>query len=87
MTSEEAIKKIQERIDIAFIDDEPFPEELQVAIEALEKQIPKKVLDMKFFAKCPACNAIQTKTHFIFVGVHYCDNCCQAIDWGEEKCK
>lgn len=38
MTPKEAIKKIQERIDTDFLNGEPFPTELEMAIEALEKQ-------------------------------------------------
>ena len=37
MTPEEAIKKIQARIDTDFLNNEPFPTELEMAIEALEK--------------------------------------------------
>lgn len=38
MTPREAIDKIQARIDTDFLNGEPFPTELEMAIEALEKQ-------------------------------------------------
>ena len=52
---------------------------LNIAIEAIEKQIPKKTLPEKRYyghGRCPSCNAVFTdKT------TNYCGNCGQAIDW------
>lgn len=75
---------------------EPLPEqcavcEIDMAIKALEKQIPKKPLPTKGAAdmlganeplwgegECPNCK------HYIRLPHKYCPTCGQAIDW-EEK--
>ena len=54
-----------------------------IAIEALEKQIPKKPLlvpegESKIHTfKCPTCGSYRVRK--------FCDDCGQAIDWSEEK--
>lgn len=61
-------------------------EELDIAIEALKKQIPKKPIksgrEIRYCEvwKCPKCG-------FEWSGrvVDYCYKCGQAIDWGEEE--
>ena len=54
-------------------------EAFQMAIQALEKQIPKKPIftEDKQFALCPCCDmkGLTDKQK-------YCDNCGQSIDWG-----
>lgn len=58
-------------------------EALRMAIEALEKQIPKKVR-RKHHPKygratfCPNCSRMDVECWF------YCPDCGQAIDWSEE---
>ena len=61
-----------------------------MAISALEKQIPKKALEVKIslqshssiiksiYGKCPVCNTIQADDN-------YCQHCGQAIDWSVEE--
>ena len=66
----------------------------QMAIKALEKQIPKKPIEYedKFYA-CPVCkNPIMHKwkkynTELMEKsnGLPVCLNCLQAIDWSEEE--
>lgn len=66
---------------------------IDMAIEALEKQIPKKVeygIDGSWGTEkeqpvCPVCDYFITRTQFIGEGkkVTYCDHCGQAIDWSE----
>ena len=53
-----------------------------IAINALEKQIPKKpdLTEDKEFALCPCCNG-----KGLFNKQKYCDNCGQAIDWSDEE--
>lgn len=53
---------------------------LDTAIEALEKQLPKKpiVTEDKQFALCPCCNGKGLLDKQI-----YCDCCGQRIDWSE----
>lgn len=59
-------------------------EALNMAIEALEKQIPKKVTlvfkndyDLVY---CPRCGV-----KFIQYGLHFCGECGQALDWSERN--
>ena len=56
-------------------------EENLVAIEALEKQIPKKpdFTEDKEFALCPCCNG-----KGLLNKQKYCDNCGQKLDWSDE---
>lgn len=53
----------------------------ELAINALEKQIPKKPKtdDRYVMYICPCCN------DFIKVSHNYCQNCGQAIDWSDEE--
>ena len=58
-------------------------EVMQVTIEALEKQIPKKVKREQYFYGtidyCPVCNWLFRDR------LNYCPNCGQALDWSEEN--
>lgn len=60
-----------------------FAEALGLAIQALEKQIPKKpdFTEDKEFALCPCCNG-----KGLLNKQKYCDNCGQKIDldWSDE---
>lgn len=59
---------------------------LPIAIEALEKQIPKKPERLKgtlfgkdrYCHKCPNCGDL-------YVDDYYCSICGQAIDWSDEE--
>lgn len=55
---------------------------MNITIEALEKQIPKKVLEDDLLDTLGRCQCCQ-KT----VGAHqkYCWNCGQVLDWSEEE--
>ena len=52
-----------------------------VAINALEKQIPKKPKtdDRYVMYICPWCN------DFVKVSHNYCQNCGQKLDWSDEE--
>lgn len=66
-------------------------EQCDLAIEALEKQLPKKVeyeggyIDNGFtkyrMAKCPTCDRLYSNND----EVAYCPNCGQKLDWSESK--
>ena len=69
---------------------EPLPEEcaaceINMAIEALERQIPKKPVSVTISGisryKSGACEC-GTAIAMVY---KYCPNCGQAIDWSEEK--
>ena len=91
MTYEEAIKNINALNAVCgkkdFYDAE-FENALALAIEALEKQIPKKPLHMHKNYYCPICkedgwmlwdDAIPNDMD------KYCGMCGQAIDWEESE--
>lgn len=81
MTESEAIKELQDSIDLPFgyvVSEEA----VKMAIQALEKQIPKKpyFTEDKEFALCPCCNG-----KGLFNMQKYCDNCGQKFDWSDEE--
>lgn len=85
MTEIEAINRLRDHFRI-HNDGRPTPhlnEAVSMAIEALEKQIPKNpikvdsgVNDYDFDYKCPNCE------DYVDEGEHHCE-CGQAIDWGD----
>lgn len=55
------------------------------AIEALEKQIPKKVVFDKIYL-CPNCGAnaeTDCGDDMLDYRLNFCDNCGQKLDWSE----
>lgn len=76
MTRDEAIKYAKENI-LAYTSE--MAEFKALAIEALEKQIPKKPIELN----CPRCrfNGIDN-SWWVFT---YCPECGQAIDWSEDN--
>lgn len=55
-----------------------------MAIAALQKQIPKQVLDIQgtpTWGRCPSCGEIVRKSH----DTKGCGNCLQALNWDKEK--
>lgn len=99
MTYEEAI--LQLRVDKLYIlTSVPHPsetpcKEFDIAIETLEKQVPKKPVVIGGFAVCPRCYEEYGFSYDILVGMKglktgkcYCSNCGQAIglsDWSDEE--
>lgn len=75
MTIDKAIKKIQGRMDTCFLNDEPYPSELSMAISALEKQKPKKpsLPDLCDRMYCMKCGASVAARH------NYCCMCGQKL--------
>lgn len=92
MTYQEAIKQLGDLIE----NSKSFSEEnddiwandveaLEMAIEALEKQIPKKPVGKYTSYKCPVCGRrVRSGKGSSSRGIdHYCQKCGQAIDWSE----
>lgn len=79
MTENEAIKEFQQNIDMPF-GSNISREASELAIQALEKQIPKKpdFTEDKEFALCPCCNG-----NGLADKQKYCDNCGQKLDWSD----
>lgn len=57
-------------------------EALRTAITALEKQIPKTVIDVEDGILCPNCK-LYVCTYGKVGRKNHCDNCGQALDWGD----
>lgn len=75
-------KKVREAIDFikTLITAGNGDERLYTAIEALEKQLPKKPIEKGIhfvYYKCPNCNRI------LPIDKNYCD-CGQRLDWPEK---
>lgn len=88
MTESEAIKRIKECRNTPNF--QPYiymNEALNMAIQALEKQIPKKVVkDGERSCKCPCCGGCaktETGDSFIDYRLDYCDGCGQKLDWSD----
>ena len=75
MTTKELAKDLKEHIGCG-IEVPLYDEELEVVVDALEKQIAKKMDSFN----CPIC-----RYYFEDGEIHnYCPNCGQKIDWSEE---
>lgn len=55
-----------------------------MAIEALEKQIPKKPIKSETENKC-WCPSCDDEDEMDIYGTEYCPYCGQALDWSEEN--
>ena len=62
---------------------------MKLAVEALEKQIPKKVIsgyDEQDSICCPNCKGeLLSMDWYDHWKCNYCEFCGQALDWSEEK--
>ena len=85
MTAKEAIKRINDHIAVHHIGEPPhihIGEALQIAIEATEKQIPKKQrTDNHDWRCCPRCYKTFSMVNVLNERNRYCGNCGQALDW------
>lgn len=78
MTNEEAIENLKYLISDDCTDTQhDFVKEIKIAIEALEKQIPKKPPNHDRMV-CPSCNS---KARYGHPYEYYCPHCGQAILW------
>ena len=92
MTYKKAKKEIDSRIKLARKYDlaPDYIETLEVASEALERQIPMKYYNDNLDGKCcPTCLERATFQTWksglpITMKMKFCQNCGQAIDWSEE---
>ena len=79
MDERKAIDKLRYR---GFMCSWELTEDIEMAIEALEKQIPQKPIQPQGFPRfgyCPNCGKTVTK-HSSYVG---CTWCLQRLDWSE----
>lgn len=73
-----------------FYDWEEMLEVRDIAINALEKQIPKKPIDAGYYYMCPCCRCdLGVSDDDIFIYElsmpKYCSNCGCVLDWSEVK--
>lgn len=84
MTEKEALEFFEGFIKTAPVN--PYTQSAELAIKALERQIPKKPYDVDTERKtfdCPEC----LSTLYINKDMRDCGYCCicgQALDWGDE---
>ena len=96
MTESEAIEKLKnmrlfmqiedENNDCKFTEDDYKANE--IAIQALEKQIPMKpkinrIDSETIYCKCPSCNI--TTVLYRNCIMNYCKECGQKLDWSDEE--
>lgn len=94
---ESALKKVEAQQDnFGFMDRFDVPEHWAVR-EALEKQIPKKIVRVKLRptqwgsgVHCPVCESEQEQTEFFTVDgtepnekITWCSGCGQKLDWSD----
>lgn len=85
MTPKEAIKILEAaRAKVEWNYTLDYAIAIDTAIEALEKQIPKTPITTKDGNKSCSCGLV-VQTGYIRNCLYYCDNCGQAIDWGDEE--
>ena len=82
MTADEAIKQFEERLQIPDYKTQipEYYEAMELAVEALEKQVPKKPPYDEYHRagyRCPNCNNTNPW------GYNYCKHCGQRLDWRE----
>lgn len=91
MTAEEAIKTIQVAIaEVEWNYPLDYSIAFETAIEALEKQIPKKPIDAGYYYMCPCCRGdLGVSGDDIFIYEYptpkYCSNCGCGLDWTEVR--
>ena len=90
MTPEEAIETIKIAIaDVEWNYTLDYSIAFETAIEALEKQVPKKPIDVctpvVTWGLCPICkgelNKLGNQPNRVFESTKYCPDCGQALDW------
>ena len=97
MTNEEAFKQLvkfknsllMELRNVGYhptLDNESPIEFIYIALQALEKQVPKepKHIETDGFGYCPNCGECAETMGYDAIQFNFCDKCGQRIDWGEE---
>ena len=89
MTHEEAIENLKYLISDDCTDTQhDFVKEIKIAIEALEKQIPKKPISTKGkygHTECVCCGWVVESFCGDLEQYPFCPNCGQAIDWSDDE--
>ena len=87
MTENKALKILQRDLQIQ-LENKALPdgiEAIQIAIQALEKQVPMKVKNsgerIPFEWHCPACGELLCDDGYKDTYIKYCEHCGQKLDW------
>ena len=91
MTEQEAIERLNFR-KMLRMHGEDMNEEFDIAIKALEKQIPKKVVENRWiYTRCDCGHEFSIHHGDGYYSIpykqktNYCHNCGQKLDWGKEN--
>ena len=92
MTEREAIEKLKNirlfmqiednKNECKFTEDDYKANEM--AVQALEKQIPKKPIFYAHDYYCSVCNSLVGNNECEWKRFKYCDTCGQKLDWSDE---
>ncbi len=89
MEESEAIKELHEIRPRGGIIPQKRAEALDVAIQALEKQVPRKVKnsgeEIPFEWYCPTCGELLCDDGYKDTDIKYCEYCGQKLDWSDEE--
>lgn len=98
MTESKAIEVFKERLTLIKKhyagEVKDYEEALEIGIEALEKQIPKKPIRHTAWEdfKCPACGSTEIRQYDTEYREYdkdckfgYCSDCGQKLDWSDEE--
>ena len=92
MTNEEALNWFKDDLKNGKCSDEcPQCNAMEKAIEALEKQIPKKPYKRKegketnYYCSCKHYLGDETEIQLIAIRPRFCDNYGQALDWSDDN--
>lgn len=84
MITNEAIQAVKEVTGMSLPWNDRHYEALQMALSALEKQMPKKVRITTSTKRCATCGRQLSGIGNIHPERRYCQRCGQAIDWVDE---
>ena len=77
MTKSEAINVLQ--LNTPFVANKEVNEAVEMAINALKKQIAKKPIDKIAYYECPCCGEVD------IIGCLYCPVCGQRLNWEDSE--
>lgn len=81
MDAKEAIEELESTLYSDYVTSNAA---IYTAIEAIEKQIPKKPkhIETDGFGYCPNCGECAETMGYDAIQFNFCDKCGQCIDWG-----
>lgn len=77
MSNQDALDAIMTASVMVLSDEKKFKKSIHIAMEALRKQIPIKVIVNEAYYSCPVCGTIRS----IKQKHNFCHDCGQALEW------